>query len=304
MEEALILDIQRMSTEDGPGLRTTVFFKGCNLNCGWCHNPESISKKPEVNWYSAKCIGCNICLSVCGQGGIYKNEGLKFKRHLCLSCGKCEKECPNAAIEMKGKKYDTAKLLKELVKDRAYFGRDGGVTLSGGEVMMQPAAAAELVKGLKAEGVGTAVDTAGCYDFKILEEILPYTDIILYDIKIFDNDLHKKFTGVENKRILENYIKLKEKNARVWVRTPIIENATDGAENIQKIGEFLAAAGLPEKWELCAFNNLCRDKYERLDREWEYKNAERTKKEHIEALTEIAKKYVPSAIYSGMLKEK
>jgi pyruvate formate lyase activating enzyme len=273
------------------------------LRCGWCHNPESISFKPETNWYSAKCIGCNICLSVCERGGISKGDGLKFNRNVCLSCGKCERECPNAAIEMKGKSYGTDKLTKELLKDKAYFGRDGGVTLSGGEVMMQPLAAAELVKGLKAAGVGTAVDTAGYYDFKILENILPYTDIILYDIKIFDNDLHKKFTGVENARILDNYIKLKEKDTRIWVRTPIIENATDSEENIQKIGEFLLKSGLPEKWELCAFNNLCRDKYDRLDRDWEYKNAERTRKEHIERLTDIAKKYVPNAVYSGMLKE-
>lgn len=301
----LITDIQRMSTEDGPGLRTTVFFKGCNLKCSWCHNPETISFKPDLNWYKNKCIGCSICIDTCPNKGIHraKDGAITFKRELCVACRSCEKICPNAAIDLKGKRYEIPELFKELVKDKAYFGQDGGVTLSGGEVMVQPAGALALSQMLKEASVGVAVDTAGCYDFKLLDAMLPTTDIVLYDIKIFDSKEHLKFTGADNKHILNNYVRLIEKGVRLWVRTPIVAGATDSPENIESIARFIAETGLPEKWELCAFNNLCRDKYTRLDLDWRHKAENRTKKAHIEHLQEIARRYVPSAEYTGSVEE-
>jgi pyruvate formate lyase activating enzyme len=302
--EAVILDIQRMSTEDGPGLRTTVFFKGCNLACPWCHNPESIGKKPDLNWFSRKCMGCNICQTVCPQKGISRGgEGVRFDRALCLACWTCVNECPNAAIELKGKPVPVEKLAAELLKDRAYFGAEGGVTLSGGEAMLQHEAVVVLARLLKDAGAHIAVDTAGAYDFGLLEAALPFIDMVLYDLKIFDGGEHKKFTGADNRLILENYRKLMERGVRVWVRTPVVEGATDSGENIAAIGQFIAGAGLPEKWELCAFNNLCRDKYERLDKEWAYKDAGITEKSHIEKLAEIAARYVPGAAYTGAVKD-
>jgi pyruvate formate lyase activating enzyme len=308
--EAVILDIQRMSTEDGPGLRTTVFFKGCNLRCAWCHNPESLSFKPDVNWYKNKCIACGLCEGVCPQKGIRhkmiesgENFDVAFTRELCIACRNCETECPAAAIELKGKAYSLEALFFELVKDRSYFGADGGVTLSGGEVMCQSEAACDLARRLKEDGVNVALDTAGCYQFSTLEKILPYISLVLYDIKIFNATVHKQYTESDNALILENYKKLIERGARVWVRTPIIEGATDSVENIESIGRFIQAAGLPEKWELCAFNNLCRDKYIRLDIDWKYKNVGRTKKSLIERLTEIARQCVPCAEWSGAVVE-
>ena len=306
---AVILDIQRMSTEDGPGLRTTVFFKGCNLACPWCHNPESIGGKPDLNWFSQKCMGCNICQTVCPQKGISRGEnGIRFNRSVCLACGTCVEGCPQAAIELKGRAMPVEELAAELVKDRAYFGPEGGVTLSGGEVMIQREAALELAVKLKEAGLNIAVDTAGCYDFRLLEAMLPHIDIVLYDLKIFDNEAHKRIVGGDNRPILENFRRLMERKFRVWVRTPIIKDATDSEENIAAIGEFIAASGgagndLPEKWELCAFNNLCLDKYKRLDREWAYAGTGLTEKAHIEKLTEIARRYVPGAVYSGTVKE-
>jgi pyruvate formate lyase activating enzyme len=190
-------------------------------------------------------------------------------------------------------------LSRELVKDRAYFGADGGVTLSGGEVMMQPEAACALAKLLREAGISAAIDTAGCYDFRLLQEIAPYIDLVLYDIKIFEGDAHRRIIKADNRIILENYVHLMEAGKRVWVRTPVIEGATDSEENISAIGNFIRNSGLPEKWELCSFNNLCRDKYERLDINWDYKNTALTKKAHIEKLTELAKQYVPCAEYSG-----
>jgi pyruvate formate lyase activating enzyme len=311
---AVILDIQRMSTEDGPGLRTTVFFKGCNLACPWCHNPESISRKPDLNWVAQKCIGCDTCKTLCPRGAVLKDPGgLRFDRSRCvsefqselrengdgLSCRRCVEGCPNGAIEIKGRVMEVEALCRELLKDRAYFGPQGGITLSGGEALMQGEAAAALAKSLKDAGISVAVDTAGCYDYRVLEMMLPHTDLVLYDIKIFDAPGHKKIIGADNSLILENYRKLVERGVRVWVRTPIIEGATDSEENIRAIGDFIRRAGLPEKWELCAFNNLCRDKYIRLDRDWAYKNTGLIPKAHIEELTRIARERVPCAVYSG-----
>ncbi|MDR2186269.1 MAG: glycyl-radical enzyme activating protein [Treponema sp.] len=298
--EALILDIQRMSTEDGPGLRTTVFFKGCNLACPWCHNPESIARKPDLNWFGQKCMGCDICRTVCPRGGISRDEGgIRFNRPQCLACGRCAEECPNGAIELKGRPMAVDKLCGELIKDRAYFGAEGGVTLSGGEVMMQPGAALALAGLLKEAGVSAAIDTAGCYEFRVLEALLPFIDLVLYDLKIFDPAEHRRIIGADNRLILENYRRLMERGIRVWVRTPVIEGATGSEKNIAAIGGFISETGLPERWELCSFNNLCRDKYKRLDRDWAYKDAGPTKKERLEKLTELARRYVPSAVYSG-----
>lgn len=299
-KDALILDIQRMSTEDGPGLRTTVFFKGCNLVCPWCHNPESIRSRPDLNWFGHKCIGCGICETACKQGAVGRNAGLvKFNRVLCKACGDCAEECPNGAIELKGKLMPVETLFRELAKDRPYFGADGGVTLSGGEVMLQAEAAAALARLLHEAGIGVALDTAGCYDFRTLEAALPYTDLVLYDLKIFDPAEHKRIIGADNRLILENYRRLIQAGARVWVRTPVIEGATGSPANIRALGAFIREAGVPDKWELCSFNNLCRDKYERLDLDWQYKNAGLTRKEDIENLRNIAAEYVPCAVYSG-----
>jgi pyruvate formate lyase activating enzyme len=302
----MILDIQRMSTEDGPGLRTTVFFKGCNLACAWCHNPESISPRPDLNWFAGKCIGCGMCESSCPHGVIARGQGrVRFDRGKCVAgtsaegdCRRCAEACPNGAIELKGEDREAEELCGELLRDRAYFGAEGGVTLSGGEAALQPAAAA-TARLLKDAGVSVALDTAGAYDFRVLEGLLPFVDLVLYDLKIFDPPAHRRFTGADNRLVLENYRKLLERGCRMWVRTPIIEGATDSEENISAIGGFIREAGLPEKWELCAFNNLCRDKYERLDRDWAYKSAGLTRKEHIEALTTRARELVPSAVYSG-----
>ena len=320
--DAMILDIQRMSTEDGPGLRTTVFFKGCNLACPWCHNPESIGTNPDLCWVSGKCMGCNICLSVCPQKCISRNEsGIRFNRPQCAlswekpfppgnplssekpACGICAEKCPAAAIEIKGEAMNVEKLAAELVKDRAYFGPDGGVTISGGEALLQHEAVLELARLLKAAALHVAVDTAGCYDFRLLEALLPFIDLVLYDLKIFDDEAHKRIIGAGSALILENYKQLMKRSVNVWVRTPIIKGATDSEENIAAIGNFIAATGsaggLPEKWELCAFNNLCRDKYGRLDREWAYRDTGLTEKAHIEKLAELAARYFPGAVYTG-----
>lgn len=286
------LDIQRMSSEDGPGLRTTIFFKGCSLACVWCHNPESIQKKFQVHWLSARCIGCGTCLNVCPNGALSQTEsGIKIDRRLCTGCYTCFSACPTLALEGKGQDAEPAELCRELVKDRAYFGRDGGVTLSGGEALLQEGAI-ELLQLLKAEGVQTAVDTCGMLFTEQLERALPYTDILLYDLKLMNDADHERWTGRGNTMILRNLgvaALWAKGNGRLWIRTPIIPGATDSVENIRAIGERINAIGGAERWELCAFNNLCSDKYKRLDIDWAFKGAPLVSKRHMQELLEAAK---------------
>lgn len=296
--EGVVLEIMRMSTEDGPGLRTTVFLKGCPLRCTWCHNPESISPKPQLQWIGSRCIGCKSCLTVCPRGALSAAaEGIAIDRARCEGCGACANECPSTALELMGRKWRAAELATELAKDKAFFDKSGGgITLSGGEATMQASFAAALLRRLQAAGMQTALDTCGQTTKRVLESILPHTDIVLYDLKEIDPRKHKTFTGTDNRQILENLLVIRDiwraadGNRRLWVRTPIIPGATDRAENIRGIGRFLAEhlQGWVERWELCAFNNLCRDKYKRLGLDWRFAESQLLKRETMEQLAAIA----------------
>ena len=281
-QEGIIFEIQRMSTEDGPGIRTTVFFKGCSLRCTWCHNPESISGKPEVHWIGSRCIGCRTCLEACPHKALsLTKEGISIHRKICKGCGTCAENCPSTAMELLGKRWGLETLIAEVIKDRAYFEKSGGgITISGGEPVVQADFAAAFLRGLKERGMHTALDTCGQCQRSVLDQILPYADMVLYDIKEIDPERHQAFTGQTNELILKNLVHvgecMLEKGGVLWIRTPIIPNATDREENILGIGRFISRqpAGLVQRWELCSFNNLCRDKYRRLDRDWTFKDRE------------------------------
>lgn len=275
--EVLVLDIQRMSTEDGPGLRTTLFLKGCNLQCRWCHNPDSISVVPAIQWSVVRCIGCNSCRSVCPAGALqHRDDGIFIDSTVCEACSKCVDECPSGALTLRGKVYEADQLLDELLKDKAYFGGDGGITLSGGEPLLQGEAAIWLLRELKKKGINTALDTAGLVPVNILLEAIKYTDLVLFDLKIIESAEHKKFTGSGNAKILANLIETanfcRNESRNLWIRTPIIPGATDNENNIKGIALFIRdnLEDAVERWELCAFNNLCEHKYEMLDRKWAY----------------------------------
>lgn len=298
-DRVLILDIQRMSTEDGPGIRTTVFFKGCSLSCAWCHNPESISGKIDIEWVENRCIGCKTCIKVCKNNAvIYTDKGIYIDRDKCSSCLSCVRECPGNAIKAKGKYYDVDTLFNELIKDKAYFlNSGGGITASGGEALLHPDFVRSLFKKLKEEGISTAIDTAGFVDKNSFDKILPYTDIVLYDMKIFDSIKHKKYTGAGNEKILENLLYIadyvrKQGSKVIWIRTPVIPAATAFEENIISIGDFISEniLDVTSRWELCAFNNLCRDKYRRLNKEWIFKETKLMKKSEMDSLLNAAKK--------------
>lgn len=253
--KAVIFDIERNSFVDGPGIRTTVFFKGCNLRCAWCHNPESQSFSPQMMYYRDKCTGCGKCKQVC------KNE-------TCTLCGRCTFFCPADARKVCGKEYTVEEVFSEVVKDKAFYDNsDGGVTFSGGECMMQVDFLVEILKKCKENGIHTAVDTAGHVPFASFEKIIPYTDMFLYDVKIFDSGKHKEYVGVSNELILDNLKKLMNLGARIWVRIPVMKDINDSLEEMQKIKAFFVENGMPEKVELLPYHAMGENKYFAIGKE-------------------------------------
>jgi pyruvate formate lyase activating enzyme len=277
--KGLYLHTQRLSTEDGPGIRTTLFMKGCPLRCWWCHNPESLSREPQTQWNETYCIGCETCVSVCPNGCLSRTlEGIVINRECCQACGTCAEACPSTAMELLGKQITPDAIFQDLLKDRSFFNTSGGgITISGGEPMLQPDFVAEVLSLAKNHDLHTAIDTCGFCSSKSFEKVLPYVDLVLFDLKEMDPEKHKEFTGQGNQRILENLILVRDtiesnKGKRLWIRTPLIPGATTTKENIDQIGRFIAANlnGIVDRWELCAFNNLCKDKYHRLNMEWRF----------------------------------
>ncbi len=296
---ATVLEIQRMSTEDGPGLRTTVFLKGCSLKCKWCHNPESISGTPQTQWVGNRCIGCKTCLGICVNRCLSFNEnGLDINRAKCRGCGTCAEACPSTALELMGEEWMLDDLLREVAKDKAYFDKSmGGVTISGGEPALQPKFVTEFLKGLKEMGIQTALDTCGLCSASSLEMILPYATMVLFDLKEIDPVKHQEFTGGDLDKILRNLLLIRDTirshvhPKTLWIRTPIIPGTTDRHDNIRNIGRYLAdnLGNTMDRWELCSFNNLCKDKYQRLGLEWEYENSDLMTESEMDALLSTAR---------------
>ncbi len=294
-----VLEILRMSTEDGPGLRTTVFLKGCTLACAWCHNPESIRFTPEIQWIGSRCIGCKTCLETCPRDALDTGpEGIAIDRKRCDGCGLCVEECPSTALELLGREWTAADLADEVAKDRAYFEKSGGgVTVSGGEATLQDGFVVAFLEELRRRRISTALDTCGQCRWETLEKLLPLSDLILFDVKEIYAERHKKFTGHSNEKILANlehlvdYLRSHHPAPKLWVRTPLIPGATATEENLTGIGGHLAqhVGKWLERWELCAFNNLCIDKYKRLGQTWEFESTPLLTAEELEELEAIAR---------------
>lgn len=245
--KGLIFDIQRNSFVDGPGIRTTMFFKGCNLRCGWCHNPESQNFAKEILFYKNKCTGCGKC----------KELTTEDSNFICF----------NDAKEICGKEYTVDEVFSEIIKDKAFYENScGGVTFSGGECMLQIDFLEAILKECKKNGIHTAVDTAGNVPFEYFERILSYTDLFLYDIKCFDSNKHRKHTGVGNEIILSNLKKLLRTDKSIWIRIPIIPTFNDGVDEMQHIETFLCSQKYPEKVELLPYHAMGERKYAALGR--------------------------------------
>ena len=266
MQTGTIFNIQPFSVYDGPGIRTTVFLKGCNLRCAWCHNPESWQSKPQLQLLEEKCVGCGACFKTCPQGVHYLEDGVhKLERDRCTGCGLCADSCFAGALVLTGKQVTTDEVMQRLTEDALYFKNSGGgVTFSGGEAMLQIDFLEELLQKCKEAGIHTAVDTAGHFPFDRYEQILPYTDLFLYDIKAYEAATHRELTGVDNGRILENLPKLLEHGARVIVRIPCIPGGN--WEDMEQIAEYLR--GMPvEQVELLAYHRLGEGKRKALGME-------------------------------------
>lgn len=277
---ATVLNIQRTSTEDGPGLRTTVFLKGCSLQCSWCHNPEAMDPKPQLVWHPTKCIGSGECVPVCREQALTRRAtAVEIDHARCTACSDCVAHCPSGALETLGTQWRLDDLVAEVIKDRSYFeAYGGGVTVSGGEPGLHARFVAAFLQRCRALGIHTAIDTCGMCSASSLHALAEHSDLLLYDLKEIDPGRHARFTGRSNERILANLVDLAAHMragslpSELWIRTPLIPGATTRAANIAGIGGFIAryVGDLVTRWELCAFNNLAADKYARLGLEWQH----------------------------------
>lgn len=279
MTEGVVTSIQRFSLNDGPGIRTTVFFKGCNLRCGWCHNPETIHPKNELLIFSEKCIHCGHCREICPSP------------EKCSGCGKCAEVCWAGAREMAGCRVTVEDVMAQVIQDEDYY-RDsgGGVTLSGGEVFCQAEFASALAGACREAGIPVAAETNLLFDFERMLPGLKKFDLIMFDIKLFDSGAHQRWTEVGNELIMENVKRLDGLGVPLIARTPLIPGATDSAENITAIANMLAELKHLQYYELLNFNPLGDSKYRALGRDNSFAGARPLPGETFRRLLELAGK--------------
>jgi len=289
--EAIISDIQKFSLHDGPGIRTTVFFKGCNMHCLWCHNPETFSRKQDLLFYSSKCIGCGACFAACRTGALTKDGKRVYNKELCIRCGACVDACAPGALKLVGTKMTVEQLMAVVREDMDYYrSSGGGVTLSGGEVLLQAEFAAQLLKACKEEGIDTAIESNLSGDFANIEKLLPYLDRVYCDIKLLDEESHIQYTGLSNKHTLENIARLKEYSIPVTVRTPLIPGITDSEENIVAIARWIRENAKVEAYELLNYNPLAEAKAEELGTDYALRGLKRKTGAQLRALAALAEK--------------
>ncbi|MGL5348261.1 MAG: trans-4-hydroxy-L-proline dehydratase activase [Peptostreptococcaceae bacterium] len=291
MKNTLVINIQKCSIHDGPGIRTTVFFKGCPLNCIWCHNPESKSYNKDVLYNEEKCTKCESCIKCCPENAIYSyNNNVCLDRTKCSHCETCLDYCLNNAREVVGKEYRIKDLVKEIEKDRIFYEESGGgVTLSGGEVMTQNIDYIErLVKILYEKGISVAIDTCGYAKYENYEKILPYVEVFLYDIKLINDERHILFTDKSNKLILENLVKLSDKNANINIRIPLIDgiNVDKNNDEVKEIINFIKQLNI-KKVNLLPYHNIGMYKYKKLDMQYNEIKMDRPSDKKLEEIKKL-----------------
>jgi len=267
MSEDLIFDIKRYAINDGPGIRIVIFFKGCNLQCAWCHNPEGISGKIEKMFAPAKCISCGSCVEVCPEKAITLTpEGILTDGDLCTVCGKCAEVCPTKAIEMSGKQMSVSEIMEIIEKERIFFDQSGGgVTFSGGEPLVHTKMLIELLDECGRRGIHRAVDTAGNVSSDIILEVAKRTDLFLYDIKMMDSGSHQKWIKAGNGKILANLKAISEIDAHIIIRIPLIGGVNDTDLNIGYTAAYIAGlAGNKKEVHLLPYHNIAQHKYSKL----------------------------------------
>jgi pyruvate formate lyase activating enzyme len=282
MNQPFIFDIKRYAINDGPGIRIVIFLKGCNLNCAWCHNPESISTETERMYAPAKCIQCGTCVIACPEKAITLTpEGIITDTERCNMTGRCAEVCPTKAIELSGKYMSVSEIMDEIEKERVFFDQSGGgVTFSGGEPLLQSQFLIELLDECGKRGIHRAVDTAGLANTEIILEVAKRTDLFLYDLKLMDSEKHRKWVGVPNEKILENLKVLADTGVKIIIRIPLIGGVNDDEENMEATARFVASL-LGEKKEvnLLPYHKIAQTKYQKLGRPEEFQLLEEPTKE-------------------------
>lgn len=262
----LIFNISRTSLHDGPGVRSVVYFKGCNMRCAWCHNPEGIEPGRSIVYNKNKCIHCGRCLRVCEN--ISASDNIEIDRQVCKKCGRCTKVCPSGALSVAGMEMTADEIMEEVLKDKPYYERTGGgVTLSGGECLLFADFAAEVLQKCKENQVHTLIESAMNVPWENVERVLAYTDSFFVDIKQMDPMIHKKFTGTDNFLILENIRRLSGIHNDITIRIPVIPSVNDSEENLKQTEDFAKECGI-KKVERLTYNNLAASKYEALGKEY------------------------------------
>lgn len=304
MTTGIITNIQRCSTEDGPGIRTTLFLKGCPLHCLWCHNIETIDSTPRLVWHSSKCIANLGCIKACPEDALQLlKTGMQIDLQKCTACGACEEACPTGAMEIIGKVREASELVEELVRDKIFFETSkGGITISGGEPLHQSEFVIQIASALQEQGIHVALDTSGYANESVWLRVLEHVDLVLLDLKQMNPELHRSFTGVPLDVILSNARLLGRQELPVWIRTPIIPGHTDSVENIRTIARFIKKE-MPnvERYDLLAFNKLCVEKYSLFGLEYPLKDKELIEGDVMETLAQTARdEGVMDVTWSGM----
>ncbi|HSV75267.1 MAG TPA: glycyl-radical enzyme activating protein [Chthonomonadales bacterium] len=260
----LVFDIQRFSLHDGPGIRTTVFLKGCPLRCAWCHNPESGAAMPQLAYYAARCIHCGSCLNACPNGAITTDEA-RVLRVRCQSCGCCARVCPSEALETVGKRQTVEEVLAVVLRDEPFYRTSGGgMTLSGGEPLFQPGFSLALLRAAREHGLHTAIETCALAPWPEIEALLPFTNLLMVDIKVVSAAKHRRLCRADNALILRNVRRLCETGAAILLRAPIVPGLNDTAQDIRKLGDLVLSLTGPPPLELMPYHGIGSGKYAAL----------------------------------------